>query len=815
MSNANQTEFDKYYDYSKTFISPGAKYLLEFMNAAKESNIELMFEKYDLVKMAYSNSSQMAIAEANMYKQLKNDKDKYLELLLAFDNQYYDYEVDNSIISSYRELNKKDKIKERLESNILNNPNINYLRTDLANEYAKASEYDKAIKLIDENIAYFPFSFSNFQRKAEVLNLMKDKVGAEKYYKKVLTHNSSDTKVRKELYEILKIKDEIDEVETKNFYDLIKKRRNTSLKSDAGVTILHDEQIINIYPEGGRKIKVNYVYEVTSESGIENLKEYALDTSSLNLTKSEIVKQNGALMPAEDNGNMLVFTNLAVGDVIYIAYDYSENSYGRFYKDFNLSHQFNGNYATIESVLKIIYPNDVKFQTAFINEQLPTIEKNLGSKIVKEWRKENAQNLPIYESYAPAYADLVTTAQISTITNWNEIANWYADLVKKSMKYDKVTEKAFQQIFPNGFNDKTDYQKAYEIYKYIGQNITYSFLDFRQSGYVPQKPSKTITTKLGDCKDLSTLFVILAEKAGIKANLVLVLTNDNGFKQLPLPSKQFNHCIVSVQIEGQQYFLEMTDGYLPFLALPTSLYQASALQVYFDKNLNEKANLIAIPYSNNLQNQFKSLSTVQINDQEKIFTTQFTFKGNSKTYFNEIFSEKTSEDVRKKDLENYLNGAIANTTILMDYKLVKNDRFDEDMIFEIKFKIKEKTQKLGSLQILNLNFVGQPYNNEIISLENRSFDIKYVYYEGVNLYETEVIYQLAEGQNFIEIPESKQFNFKELSYELKFDLISPNQLKVNRIANIKWDDIASKDYSTYKKYVEGILESEKQIVGFK
>jgi hypothetical protein len=137
------------------------------------------------------------------------------------------------------------------------------------------------------------------------------------------------------------------------------------------------------------------------------------------------------------------------------------------------------------------------------------------------------------------------------------------------------------------------------------------------------------------------------------------------------------------------------------------------------------------------------------------------------------------------------------------------------MIFEIKFKIKEKTQKLGSLQILNLNFVGQPYNNEIISLENRSFDIKYVYYEGVNLYETEVIYQLAEGQNFIEIPESKQFNFKELSYELKFDLISPNQLKVNRIANIKWDDIASKDYSTYKKYVEGILESEKQIVGFK
>ena len=815
LTNASKSELDKFHDYTKDFLSPGASLLFDFIKASKDSNIDLMFSIYDNLIKSFNNPSKMVTTGAELYKQLKNDKDTYYAKLKAYDDKYFDFSVNSNLISHYKQLNQKDQVKALMQKNIDMSPNANYGRTDLIDEYIKDNNYESALQLIDENIAYFPYSFVNFEKKAEVLNLNKHKKGAEEYYKKALLHNASSTKLRTALYEILQLKDEIEEAETKDVYDLIKKRRNTKLIGDHGVTILFDEQIVNVYPEGGRKIKVTYVYEVTNESGIEYLKEYSLNTSGVNLTKYEIVKPNGSLSPAEDNGDMLVFTNLAVGDVIYVSYDYTDNSYGRFYKDFNISHQFNGNYANVESVFKLIYPQDMTFKTAFLNGEAPMKEKKMGQKILKEWRKENISNLPIYESYAPTYADLVNTFHIGTINNWKEIANWYADLVKKSMKYDKITEKTFNEIFPNGTNGLSDYQKAYEIYKYIGQNITYSFLDFRQSGHVPQKPSKTIITKLGDCKDLSTLFVVLGEKAGLNANLVLVLTNDNGSKQLLLPSQEFNHCIVSVNLDGKVHFLEMTNNFLPFLALPNSLYKASALQIYFDKAKNENANLIAIPFDNTMPNISVSKTRVNVTDSEKEFVTTFTLSGDNKSYFNELFSDRTSEEVRKTELESYLNNGLSNTVNLIKSELIKNERFSNEIVVELIYKIKEKTQKLGSLKMLNLPFVFKPFNKDIVTLESRKFEIEYSFYESSHKYESEITFNIPDGHKFVEIPENKTLSYKDKNYELTYELVAPNQLLVKRTAKMSWDNIPVNEYQEFKTYVDDILDLEQQVIGFK
>ena len=119
--------------------------------------------------------------------------------------------------------------------------------------------------------------------------------------------------------------------------------------------------------------------------------------------------------------------------------------------------------------------------------------------------------------------------------------------------------------------------KARRIYNYIQKNIRYSSVSFRQSAYVPQKASVTINTRLGDCKDLSSLFVSLASMAGLHANLVLVDTRDNGTKEMVLPSVEFNHCIVLLKMGGKETYLELTDNNLPFGCLPNNLPGASSL----------------------------------------------------------------------------------------------------------------------------------------------------------------------------------------------------------------------------------------------
>ena len=80
-----------------------------------------------------------------------------------------------------------------------------------------------------------------------------------------------------------------------------------------------------------------------------------------------------------------------------------------------------------------------------------------------------------------------------SLNSWKDIANWYSDLVKKVAVSDKVTDKAFLEIFPNGNNGLSQYETAEKIYNYIEKNVKYSSVDFRQSGYIPQKPSKTLS----------------------------------------------------------------------------------------------------------------------------------------------------------------------------------------------------------------------------------------------------------------------------------------------------------------------------------
>lgn len=109
--------------------------------------------------------------------------------------------------------------------------------------------------------------------------------------------------------------------------------------------------------------------------------------------------------------------------------------------------------------------------------------------------------------------------------------------------------------------------------------LRYSSVSFRQSGYVPQDVSKIISTRLGDCKDFSTLFVALAQKAGIPAQLVLVDTRDNGSKDMILPSVEFNHCIVLAKLDGKGQYLELTDNNLSFGSLPNNLNGALSLLI--------------------------------------------------------------------------------------------------------------------------------------------------------------------------------------------------------------------------------------------
>ncbi len=815
MKSANIVELEKYRDKAHTIKSDMITILYDFVLASRKADVNLMIEKIEELFAKSDNNEFYITTFSAVYEQLKNDKSKAIAMLEDLVSKKENVLALNKLKRYYKDANRKADVEKIIHDLSNEYAYSNDFRSDYIDVLIDDKKYNDALVEVDKALANFPYSFDLMQKKGRIYNDLNNIKDAEKYFRQSLLHNSGNSSLRKQLYDITKTPDEIEEVATKDIYKVIKARRNSTLKGDFGVTTLLDEYIVNVLPEGGRKSKVTYLYEITSEKGIEEMKEYNLQSSSNTVLKSEIVKQDGSIVPAEEGDGTLVFTDLKIGDVIYIQYERYENSYGRFYKDFDLSCYFNSYYPAVEVIFGFIYPPNTEYISDFINGTVASTTKKINNKTCIIWKRTSVPAMALNEAYAPNFSDLTNTIRISTIKTWKEISNWYSDLVKKNLKLDKITKNTFAEIFPNGVTVISQEEIAKKIYTYIENNIKYSSLDFRQSGYVPQKPSKTITTKLGDCKDVSTLFVALSQLAGLKANLVLVSTNDNGFTAMSLPSNDFNHCIVKVLLDNKEQFLELTDKYLPFKALPSSLFHANALVISFDKAENEKSKIISIPFDNALRNIANSTSVITIDEKSKNYVNTFTIQGANKSYYNELFSDATTEDVRKKKFEEDYNAKLKKVVTLQSSKTIKNEVYDKDITFETQFNITERIQTVGNLKITDIPFLDKVYTRDIIALETRKYDIDYFSYETSNEYHSEVILNVASDKKFTEIPESKTFAFKGHNYQITFELVKPNSLKITRTVTLNWDKISITDYVEYKKYVDDVIAAEEQIVGFK
>ena len=235
-------------------------------------------------------------------------------------------------------------------------------------------------------MANVPYSFGSLSSKGVLYSNLNNKDEAVKNFKASLSHNSANQTVNKYLEDLTKKANEIENVSVKDLYALAKERRNSKLKGELGVTTLLDEYIVNVFEEGGLKKRSTYLYEITSESGIEELKEYSVDGD---LKKAEIIKPNGSIVPGEDSYDYVVFSNLEVGDVVIIQYDSVEKFSGRFYKDFNTASYFNSYYPVVESTFTVITPENLKYNVVYNNGNVPFTTKKIDGKTYTNWTLKN------------------------------------------------------------------------------------------------------------------------------------------------------------------------------------------------------------------------------------------------------------------------------------------------------------------------------------------------------------------------------------------------------------------------------------------
>ncbi len=784
-------------------------------NARKEDLVNVRKNLDALLKLS-QNNLRLLLAYAPLYSTLFKEDDKTMALLEDINKRYFDMSAIIQLSRFYEKKNKKDEVIK------LYTKDLQYLSTDnlylikVIKKLHSYKNYKESLKYIDLALNNFPYSFQVLELKGDALVQLNKNKEAIQAYEKSLRFNSAKKALRKKIKDLKNESNIINDFALKNVYTYIENNREKIKVNNYGYNILLDDYIVELYSEGGGRYRTTYIYEITSDAGVESFKEYNLGLSgSYFISKSEIVKKDKSVVPAEKSGSKLVFNGLSVGDVVHIDYESSFSSTGRFYKDYTDKFMFDSFHPTVKTSLKLIVPKHHKIFYKVVNGNLEPKKSQLNNYDVYDWTLEGIHGLAQTEDYMPNNEDVARYLHISTIPNWNEVAIWYSDLVRASIEETSTVKEAFKKIFPDGYQKLSEDQRAKAIYNYIKNNFTYSYVNFKQSGFVPQKPTKTIKTNLGDCKDFSTLYVTLANMAGLNANLVLVLTSDYGQNNMVLPSTDFNHCIVKVEINKKDQFLELTDKYLPYKSLPNSLRGATALEIPFKTNgavktydlfkLNEVARDKSI-FTNNVD--------VFVKENKINMRIDTEFKGHINSYYASVLSEP-NKDVVKKSIFEDLKGLI-NEDFVLD-KLSNMHRIDDDKIIKYTsdITIDKKINKIGSINIFRLPKVSNPYTNNIVSLDKREYPIEYIKYENIDEYYNYYDVFIEEGQKFIEIPKNHTFTFKNHSYSVSFTLVKDNHLSVEKHSITPANTIAAEDYSAFKNYVKSIIEAEEEFIGFK
>jgi len=755
-------------------------------------NIDFLSMKFRVEKLLVKNSKEAA----KIYE-------KYLK-------ENYNYAVIIALADEYKDQGLNDKylqILQELYENFRYDPTF---VNQLSKYYFEKGNYAKSLDYAKEALQLSPFTGKYWENVASIQEAMGGIKEAVANYKKAIYYDRTNYDAWKKLNELENKPDRYKLLPDDDVYSLIKQ---ATVNKDYDYNYLIDEKGVIIYDEGASEEYITYAVKINTQKGIDAWKEIYLSygsTQSLLVEKIEVVKTSGSKVTAERDDNHVVFTGLEAGDAIYVKYRLQNYSWGRLGREFYDKFLFNSFSPANLARYTLVAPRDFKFNFNLVNLSLqPEIKEN-GDVKIYTWQIKDVPALKS-EPLMPPLNDVGTVLHISTIKTWQDVAQWYSDLAYQDVTDNIEIDNTYNEIFPDK-KPLSNLEKARRIHDYIVANIRYSSVSFRQSGLVPQSVSTTISTRLGDCKDLSSVFVALANKAGIPAQLVLIDTRDNGSKDMMLPSMEFNHCIALAKIDGKDYYVELTNSYLPFGSLHYDLFNALSLVIppHGEKAVSELKPLHPV---NRTPDQSIKQINVLVNGKDLKLDVIAKRFGGLVSGWREDYSTLTP-DKQKEQFEQAISNGYKNPVKLQSLSFSGLDNLDDSLVMNYSYTIKNEVAEAGSMKMLKVPFIDLIATLESLSADDRKFPIEYWSYENSDGYQTTVVIQLPTGQKFIEIPTDQKFSFKGSTYSLKY-IKEGDKLRVVRSARLQRENISPSDYSAFRKFFNDIVEAETKYLVFK
>ncbi|NDV58146.1 DUF3857 domain-containing protein [Bacteroides sp. 519] len=683
----------------------------------------------------------------------------------------------------------------------------NYART-----LYNMQRYEEALNITKRIIQISPSLADVYTQQAEIYKAMNNEKQAIEAYKMSIHYDPSSFESRAQLRQLEGKKEMEDLFPRYNIDSLVAKTpSHTDFPDDHSIIVLHDTKLM-YYQEGAAEYHVEIAVKILNQTGVEIWKEYSIPyygNQSLTLDKAEIIKENGQKVKAETNNSHVVFTNLEIGNVLYLEYRVKDFSTDAFSKHFYNQETFQYVVPSMITSYSILAPKDKKFQYVVANGKITPQISNIEDMKLYRWVLTD-QPAVRTEPLMSSFVDVVPTLSFSSIPNWTFVSSWYKDLTTNKFKDDYLVKETLNEIL-KGNENASQLEKAKLFYEYILKNITYSNVPFMQNNFIPQDASRTISTRLGDCKDVSTLFVTFCRLSGIEANLVLILTRDNGRNILPLPSNGFNHCIAQLKVDGKTYYLELTDNKLPFGATHSFDLQSPILPIpYGNESTSDKLLVMDMPFRS--LNTTKRETSMHFNETDVITKTTTTRSGASASGIRHMYADLGAEEQLKQLTQNI---ASDYTTPIKVRNLVFDDltSLKGTAVYSFEIEAKNMVQAIAGMKIFKIQWNDQIPSLEEFSLESRKYPLELWQYFMEDICEETITITLPEGRKMLEIPEDVLLECANAVYSLRYDLSTPNTLRVHRKLVLKTEIVTPQEYDSFKNFMHALSEADNKSYG--
>lgn len=756
----------------------------------------------------YPRNFQFLSLKYTIAKEVEKNNKKALKILRNYVDETFNYDLILAVSDEYFAMSKVSKGLEYLNKLVENNPGAPGYHSKISKVYLGMRNYAEAEKYTKNCIEIAPYISVYHSQLGDIYYEQSKKEIAAKYYNDAIERNplSFDTREKLRLAEnrqpIWELFGEID------IDSVIESSKDISEINGENVLVLTENMNVVVYENGGYEQKFTYVAKALTKAGTDKLQTYGIPSyrnQDYTVERAEVIKANGNSLKAEQNRGQVVFTNLEPGDNIVLVYRLRNYQYATLIKHFWDNYYINGNYRIRDLEYNIAVEGDKKFNYLLKNSDLePTITDKENYKLY-QWKFSELEPVK-WESYMPPLVDVGVVLHYSSIESWEEIVDWYSKLSYNKYKADYEVKQIAEDLF-KGKEGLSDIDKINMIYDYVVGDIRYSSISFRQSGLVPQKASKVINTKIGDCKDVSTLFKALCNEVGINSNLVLVNTRSNGEEAMMLPSIDFNHCIANFELDDKKYFVELTSDILPFSSFSFDLKNSFILEISEE---NKKPDLLD-PNTRKFNTTFRK-SNVSLSKNKVIVNRENIKTGSSAARMRSSYRDLTEEE-RMKNMLEAINDEFPSIK-LNSFEIDNLTNVKDTVNYNVEFESGDPYIELSSMSLIKIPWADALSSTDFVSQESRNYPVALWRYFDSDENKEEIKFQLDENISLVEVPQNVNIANDIFDYKIEY-LKNENKLTCKREFYLKKDVVSPEEYKRFREDYENAVKADKSQIGVK